>query len=287
VVLVVSGVAVAGINPAVRQGPRPVFKPVQPRPARLDFPPVWDGGSQLRTVDVTTPGAGYVSASLPAGAFRIVGMRAYGSQLAMGAGKGAHGPTATRAIVASTSSAPWQLNVPAGADVQTEVVFAPKFDLLAMPAGPKSATLRLEGPGAHGRWTATVPVDGKFDGLHVGVAFVVNDKSVEIAYPHTGAKVRVTLTGLGENEAGTVRAMWAPAGVSVDQVQVTVPKANSVRTWVPVRVDWSSVNGWSGNIPLEFDYGGKKSTANFSLWVYHAPAVIMPTGKGSSSPHNP
>jgi hypothetical protein len=223
-----------------------------------------------------------------AGAFRIVGMPAFASQLATGAGQGAHGPTATRAILASTSSAPWQLSVPADTDVQTEVIFAPKFDLFTMLAGPKSAKLHLTGSGVNGAWAVDVPVDGTFNGLQVGVVFVIDDREITVTVADSIGAVPVTLTGVGQSETGTIRGGAVPAWVSVGQVQATVPATSSVKTSVPVTVNWNvaaKTVGGGNTVQLEFDYAGRKATASFSLTLAHAYSGGKLTG--SVHPHNP
>lgn len=141
-------------------------------PERLEFGALWEGQSARRTLRVTTPADGYVSATLASDVpFRIAEVRVMGAGVVTGAD-----PTMAGRTVASRRNAPpFQVAAPTGAEVQVDVEFAPRLDLVRNPAGPKASTLVVEGPAREGAWRASVPVTGIFNGKRLAPTFVLTD----------------------------------------------------------------------------------------------------------------
>jgi hypothetical protein len=240
-------------------------------PSQFDFGTVWNGQLSKRTLVLTTNAAGYVAVAIPPGPFRIAEFREMGA-----GGTSAGGGAAARFLVRnvktrvtyrSGQSGPFQWSLPSGAEVQVDIVFQPKFDLFTMTAGPKSATMKVTGPGPQGGWALSIPMHGTFNGLRIGAVFSVDDKEVMAVQGTTSVNVAGRLTGTDTALRGTVHGSNPPPGIQVGQVPVTVNPGQTTGFGVPLTLSWGALkpDGMARNIGLVFQAGAQSSSAAFSL----------------------
>jgi hypothetical protein len=255
-------------------------------PQQLDFPAVWNGQSSRRTFGLSTTGAGAVSAQIPAGPFRIVEFRLMSGPPAPAGSAvvrmaGAARQVEFRQTYAAGQPAPAQWNVGANQDVEIDVVFEPKFDLFSMTAGPKTAAMKVAGPGPKQAWSLSVPMQGMFNGIHIGAIFTVDDKEVQAVSGTARVDVQVRLIGVDTPLKGTVHGQNVPAGVTVGSVPVSVNAAQTVTAKVPVSFAWNALppDGKNRDVQLVFDVPGHASTASFS--VVPVPGTVDAGGQRS------
>ncbi len=187
-------------------------------PSRLEFAPVWDGETARKTLAFKTTTAGAISAVVPNGPFRISEMRIMGGLTQTGGPKSMGGisqPTIqTHQVKVRQTSAPWQITSEANEDVEIDVVFAPKFDLFTMGAGPKTSTLTVKGLAQTTAWTMNVPIAGTFNGKRIGVVFVAGAAEIPVVSGESQVVLPLTLYGSGTPTTGTIRAKNMPKGAT-------------------------------------------------------------------------
>ena len=242
-------------------------------PQQLEFAAVWNGQSSRRTFGLATTAAGAVSAQIPAGPFRIVEFRLMSGPalpadtLAARVAGGSARQVEFRQSYTAGQPAPSQWNVGANQDIEIDVLFEPKFDLFSMTAGPKSAAMRVTGPGPRQPWTLSVPMQGMFTGLHIEAIFTVDDKELLAVSPTTHLDVGVRLVGVDTAVKGTVQGKAPPAGVSVGSVPVSVNPKQTITAKVPVTLAWNALtpDGKNRDVSLTLEAPGVSSTATFSI----------------------
>jgi hypothetical protein len=238
-------------------------------PEQLDFGAVWNGQLSKRTFVLTTNANGYVAVTIPAGPFRIAEFREMGV-----GGQSVGGGAAARFLVRNVKtrityqpgqSGPFQWSLASGAEIQVDVVFEPRFDLATMMAGPKSATMKVTGPGPKGGWTLSIPMHGMFNGLQVRTPLTADWKEVYAVPGDTGTFVNLTLTGLGSPVSGTLKGGTVPAGVSVVPKKVNVPAGQLVHTSVSLTFSNVPTDGIARPLEILFDDGTGISKASLSF----------------------
>lgn len=162
----------------------------------------------MKTVSFTTQNAGALRVEIPGGAFFVSQIREMGppkSRLIAPDVKG-------RAVFGPLPG-PWTYNILAAGDqLQIDVTFQPKWDMSTMNAGPKSASMKVSGPGVTVPWTFSVPLAGMFNGKHTMPLVTLPEKDFLIT---NSMNVVVHLVGAGDETKG--RLVWSlPAGVTVD-----------------------------------------------------------------------
>jgi len=234
-------------------------------PASLAFGAVWNGQLVKRTFVLTTNANGYVSVEIPPGPYRVAEFREMGA-----GGFGGGGPVMGRNVKSriTNPSRPWQWSLAAGAEIQIDVFFEPKFDLFSMTAGPKPATMKVTGPGPHGNWMLSIPLAGTFNGLKIAATFVVADKEPVVISPAPGYDLSVSVAATSSELKGTIRGGSLPAGVTVGPVAVNVPPASERKVIVPLKINWNGgfpSDGVAKAGELVLDYGGGSKKASFSI----------------------
>jgi hypothetical protein len=202
-----------GASRATHLGP-PAFSPTQ-----LDFGEVWDGQSAMRTFSLTSAAPGTIKIEIPPGPFFVTEIREL-SPPKPGGSKNNPSPQPQPIFVQETKGkgsfpegvpSPWTYSaVAAGDQILVHLLFKPKFDISTMMAGPKSATMKVSGPGAIGSYSFSVPLAGMFDGKHTSPVLVLPQS--EVVVPVTGqetAKMVVRLVAAGEEVTGKV--VWSAA----------------------------------------------------------------------------
>jgi hypothetical protein len=241
--------------------PAPVvaaFRPPVPlhSPDSLDFGAVFDGESSRRTFTLTANGKGYVTAAVPDGPWRVAEYRQ------MAPGSTTAGNMAVRNVKARIVDPPkpWQWSLGEGDEIQIDLLFAPKFDLAKMTAGPKSATMRITGPGPMGTWTLNVPLGGTFNGIKLKPVFLAEEKEVYAVEGDATHDVPVSVSSIGGALNATIRPGSLPAGVTMLPVGAPVPSNGTTKTKVRLSFAWGS-GGLKGdaqtrNVELLLDYPG-------------------------------
>src|SRR5204863_75429 len=156
-----------------------------------------------------------------------------------------------------------QISAGADDDIEIDVIFAPKFDLMTMGAGPKTTTLTVRGPAQNATWTMNVPVAGTFNGKRFGIVFVANAAEVPVLSGEAQVLVPFTLYGNGTPSTGTIRAKNLPNGVSLAPMTVSVGGNQAQSVQVPLKLAWNGggllADGAMRQVDLSFDYGGGSS----------------------------
>lgn len=258
------------VLPAPTATPPPVvaaFKPPVPlhSPDSLDFGAVFDGESSRRTFTLTANGKGYVTAEVPDGPWRIAEYRQ------MAPGSTTAGSMAVRNVKARIVDPPkpWQWSLGEGDEIQIDLLFAPKFDLAKMTAGPKSATMRVTGPGPMGAWTLNVPLAGTFNGIKLKPVFLADEKEI---YPVEGDAthdVPVSVSSAGGPLNATIRPGSLPPGVTMLPVGVPVAANATTKTKVRLSLTWGA-GGLKGDaqartVELLLDFPGGQQTATVRI----------------------
>ena len=258
--------------------PAALVQRMETDPARLDFPALWSGETARKTVKLTAPVAGTVSATPPPAPFAIAEMRALGSGGRPMAGIGAGGRSTTTPVKAidpaatRRTSPPWQVSCAQGDEVQVDVVFAPVFDLFHMTAGAKSAALALRGPSTFGAWNASVPLDGMFNGKRLVPLMTIPDADSTVTVsPTTPTQVHFNIRFVSTGEAfqATVEAYdtsrFSLRGTAWD---VSVPSGGTVELPMWMVVNPAHCCSWSpadDQVKAHFHQGTAEGTTSATI----------------------
>jgi hypothetical protein len=164
---------------ATPQSSAPTINGPQYSPAQLEFGALWDGDSAKKTFSLITPAAGMVTLSFPGGGnfwlteFReiapIQGVSKNNPARQPGT-LGAGGVKERTIYPVGTPVPPYiQWNLTAGSEIQLDIVFKPAYQPNGPnggrnPAGLKSVTMKLSGPGPITQWSVSIPIRGTFNG---------------------------------------------------------------------------------------------------------------------------
>ncbi|MGA7990309.1 MAG: hypothetical protein WCC53_02645 [Thermoanaerobaculia bacterium] len=242
-------------------------------PDRLDFDAVFDGSSSMKTFSLTTTAAGYLRAEIPRGPFFVTEIRELGPPKA-GGSKNSLGPpqpvisqeTKGKISFPEGQPGPWTYGAGVGNQVLIHVVFKPKFDFGTMMAGPKSATMRVSGPGPRGPWALNVPLSGFFSGIKINLAMTLSPHEVEAIAPAPTADLVATIVGVNA-AAGTLKATKLPPGVSMAPVSVNVSTGQTVQVPLKLQLSWGALaaDAVSRDGEITFEFTGGSSKAGFSF----------------------
>ncbi len=220
-------------------------------PDQMDFGSVWNGESAKRTLSLTTIASGYVTVEIPRGPFRVAEYRELGGstggqtvvQFGMKSVK-------ARTTYADGQSGPFQWSLAPNTAIEVDIVFQPHFDLFTMAAGPKSATMKVTGPGPHGAWAFNVPLRGMFDGMRTSPLLILPEKDIlSVADPfETVQKFVVRLVGTGEDVSGRIVWPSASPGLKVKPYgNVSLDASETKEFTVPVE----GTGGHTDKTPLD------------------------------------
>ncbi len=143
----------------------------QHSPDQLDFGTVANGSTSRKTFSLTTLASGYVTLSLPAGAFRVAEFREIAPLQGGSKNGGAHpaadaGSIRSRIKYQQGQNGPFQWSMAPNMEIQVDLVFAPILKRGETP-GPRSATMKVGGPGPRGNWSLAIPLTGVLSNLVV------------------------------------------------------------------------------------------------------------------------
>jgi hypothetical protein len=173
-----------------------------------------------------------------------------------------------RTVAARSTAAPWQVNVPAGALVEFDVRFAPRF-ALDNAAGAKAAKLALTGPGVSTPWRADVPLAGRFEGIRLALVFKADGDAFDVVEPATRLEVPVTILAFGHDTPGVFRVRKAPAGFVVEEKSFVAKAGAAAKTTLAIRLDgvWLGRGSYrpGGEVRVAFEHEGKSSEATFTV----------------------
>jgi hypothetical protein len=206
-------------------------------PDHFDFGEVWDGDSSMKTLSFTTQNTGMVRVEIPSAAFFVSQIRELsppktGSRTAM-----SQGEVKGRAVFGQLPG-PWTYSILAAGDqLQIDVMFRPKFDFGTMMAGPKTASMKVSGPGTTVPWTFSIPLNGMFNGKHTIPLLTMLDKEqlVPVALNATeGGTAQVRLVGAGEDVSGKIVPVSSTPGLNVSATQTFAlgkTESKDVKVW--------------------------------------------------------
>jgi hypothetical protein len=204
-------------------------------PDQLSFGAVWQGDMTKQTFHFQTFDQGYIHVDLPP-PFRISEIRslAKGSSKNMGKPPSqlAVGPQVkTRVTFTPNQFGPYTALIDASTDVDMDVVFQPQ---LQSAPGPRSAIMKVTGPGSIHDWGMSIPLQGAVQtGLEAspGQLWAINNDE--------GAYLDITIHGTNNPVSGTLKAgKVLPAGISIGPQSVNVPAAGTIHTKL-----WLAFNG--------------------------------------------
>jgi hypothetical protein len=233
-------------------------------PAKLDFGAVWDGESSTRTLTFKAVAAGTIRAAIANAPFSVKAMRIMGVGASGGgasASMGQVGAAMVRNVRVSQTSAPWEVNANSGEEVQVDVLFAPKFDLFTMGAGPKASSLVIKGPGLHLGWSMPVPTAGTFYGKRIGVTFVALASNIPVLTTDKEVSIPLRLFGNGTAATGLIRSKTLPPGTSLPPKSVALGANQTLDVTMSLLNNGVQADGESRTLEIAFDYGNGSSSA--------------------------
>jgi hypothetical protein len=237
-------------------------------PAQMDFGSIWNGQSARRTLSLTTNAAGYVTVQLPQGPFRVAEFRELGGfagsrALAQPGAKAVK----TRLTYAEGQNGPFQWSLAPNTAIEVDILFQPHFDLFTMGAGPKTATMKVTGPGPRGSWAFAVPLTGFFDGIRINVTFTLAPRDLDPIAPAPSADLTATIVSVDAAGPGTLKATKLPPGVSMAPVGVNVAKGQTVQVPLKLQLSWGALaaDGVARDGEITYEFAGGSSKAGFSL----------------------
>ena len=255
-------------RPAPRPAPQPaptagasvgqaIISTPEHSPDHLDFGEVWDGQASAKTFSFAVGAAGYVRAEIAPGPFFVSEIQEV-SPPTMGSKNNPNQSqvsvtwqTKGRVTFTEVQPGPWTYGaVGVGDQVRIKVVFKPKFDFGTMMAGPKSATMKVSGPGPMGNWALQVPLNGMFNGKHTSPLLILPQKEfLEVANPFESVKKFVIrLVGAGEDVTGSIVWPSASPGLKVKPYgNVHVGGSETKEITVPVE----GTGGHNESTPLD------------------------------------
>ncbi|MCX8003817.1 MAG: hypothetical protein N2688_02500 [Burkholderiaceae bacterium] len=186
--------------------------------------------------------------------------------------------SAPRSVASRVTAAPWKVKFSGPAELQVDLLYAPKFSLFDNPAGPKAAQLDARVRNARGDGMG-VPFDlrAQFDGLTLGASVAVKTPEILLRWPSYGYRPNTVIDALHPsaitlsiaNLSGAalpvrIEGGEMPAGLSAKTLDLTLQKDETREIAVPL-IFVADVTFRDGDATLHVHAGSQRSEARFHL----------------------